>query len=185
MRSKDISEPDSCLGVISLAMSAKIVAILQLCYSLLTLVMITTSDLSPLNNISSLPTLEVLKYSQQIFLHFTGITAAGVLGIGILIQPRRPDYLIVWLLLTSLQPLLFLIDLVSEAIRMDLTALALTMTSHGLQFILCLYMMHLMLSLHRQLSRQLEYNRLITASIKSYNGGRHEDCGVWSCDDDI
>ena len=77
--------------------------------------------------------------------------------------------------MTSLQPLLFLTVLVCEAIRMDLTTLALTMTSHGLQFVLCLYFMHLMLSLHRQLSRQLEYERLNTASVKSYSGvgGRH------------
>ena len=84
-------------------------------------------------------------------------------------QPRKPSYLIVWVLLTSLQPLLFLTRLVCEAIRMDLTALAFTMTSHGLQFILCLYFIHLMLALHRQLTHKLAYERLDTRDKEKYS----------------
>ena len=83
-------------------------------------------------------------------------------------QPRKPSYLIVWVLLTSLQPLLFLTRLVCEAIRMDLTALAFTMTSHGLQFILCLYFIHLMLALHRQLTQKVAYEKLDTGAKKKY-----------------
>ena len=63
-------------------------------------------------------------------------------------------------MLTSLQPLLFLTRLVCEAIRMDLSALAFTMTSHGLQFILCLYFIHLMLALHKKLTHRHSYMRL-------------------------
>ena len=84
-------------------------------------------------------------------------------------QPRKPSYLIVWVLLTSLQPLLFLTRLVCEAIRMDLSALAFTMTSHGLQFILCLYFIHLMLALHRQLTRKVAYEKLDTRDKEKYS----------------
>ena len=70
-----------------------------------------------------------------------------------------------WLLLTSLQPLLLLTVLVCEAMMLDITALVFTMASHGLQFILGLYFIHLMLALHRQLA----YERLDTgASVKNY-----------------
>ena len=190
MRSEDVNEPDSCLGVISLPVSARLIAIIQLSYSLVSLIMIfTTNELSPLTDINSLTTLEALKYSQQIFIYATGFVAACLLGIGSLMSveflknaiksknityyfrnPRRPDYLIVWLLLTSLQPLLFLTVLVCEAMRLDITALAFTMASHGLQFILGLYFIHLMLALHRQLSCRLAYERLDTgASVKSYS----------------
>ena len=48
---------------------------------------------------------------------------------------------------------------------LDITALVFTMASHGLQFILSLYFIHLMLALHRQLA----YERLDTwASVKNY-----------------
>ena len=74
-----------------------------------------------------------------------------------------------WLVLTSLEPLLFLTVLVCEAMRLDLTALAFTMTSHGLQFLLCLYFIHLMLALHRKLSCKLAYEKLDTGvSVKNY-----------------
>ena len=76
-----------------------------------------------------------------------------------------------WLLLTSLQPLLLLTVLVCEAMMLDITALVFTMASHGLQFILSLYFIHLMIALHRQLSRRLAYERLETdtgASVKNY-----------------
>ena len=72
-------------------------------------------------------------------------------------------------MLTSLQPLLFLTRLVCEAIRMDLSALAFTMTSHGLQFILGLYFIHLMLALHRQLTHKLAYERLDTRDKEKYS----------------
>ena len=75
----------------------------------------------------------------------------------------------VWMLLTSLQPLLFLTRLVCEAIRMELSALALTMTAHGLQFILCLYFIHLMLALHRQLTYKFAYERLDTGATEKYS----------------
>merc|ERR1711862_1066100 len=115
-------------------------AIIQLSYSLVSLILILTTndDLGPMTDIHSITMSEVLVYA-------IGFIAACILGVGSLIQPRKPSYLIVWVLLTSLQPLLFLTRLVCEAIRMDLSALAFTMTSHGLQFILGLYFIHLML----------------------------------------
>ena len=187
MRSEDVIEPDSCLGVISLRVSARLIAIIQLSYSLVSLIMIfTTTDLSPLTDINSLNTVDALKYSFiQIFIYVTGFVAACLLGIRSLMsvefwriaiilldntlhnfrQPRKPDYLLVWLLLTSLQPLLLLTVLVCEAMMLDITALVFTMASHGLQFILSLYFIHLMLALHRQLA----YERLDTwASVKNY-----------------
>ena len=75
----------------------------------------------------------------------------------------------VWMLLTSIQPLLFLTRLVCEAVRMELSALAFTMTSNGLQFILCLYFIHLMLALHRQLTLKLAYERLDTGAKEKYS----------------
>ena len=65
---------------------------------------------------------------------------------------------------------MFVTVLVCEAMRLDLTALAFTMSSHGLQFILSLYFLHLMLALHRQLSCKLAYERLDTgAAVKNYS----------------
>ena len=87
MRSEDVNEPDSCLGVISLRVSARLIAIIQLSYSLVSLIMIfTTNDLSPLTDINSLTTLEALKYSQQIFIYATGFVASCLLGIGSLMS---------------------------------------------------------------------------------------------------
>ena len=65
---------------------------------------------------------------------------------------------------------MFITVLVCEAMRLDLTALSFTMASHGLQFILGLYFLHLMLALHRQLSTKLAYERLDTgAAVKNYS----------------
>ena len=87
MTSEDVSEPDSCLGVISLRLSARLIAVIQLSYSLVSLIMIfTTNDLSPLTDINTLTTLEALKYSQQIFIYTTGFVAACLLGIGSLMS---------------------------------------------------------------------------------------------------
>lgn len=83
MRSEHVSEPDSCLGVISLSVSARLIAIIQLSYSLVSLILIfTTSDLSLMTDIHSLTTIEVLKYSQQIFIYSSGFIAACILGVG-------------------------------------------------------------------------------------------------------
>ena len=159
MRTKDINEPDSCLGVIRLSVSAKLIAIIQLSYTLVCLILIlTTNDLDPM-----IPVIEI-------FTNASGLIAACILGIGNLIEPRNPDYLLVWILLTSLQLMPFVARLVCFALRMDLIALAFTMTSHGLQFILGLYFLHLMLALHRQLSTKLAYERLDTgAAVKNYS----------------
>ena len=83
MRSEDVIEPDSCLGVISLRVSARLIAIIQLSYSLVSLIMIfTTTDLSPLTDINSLNTVDALKYLFiQIFIYVTGFVAACLLGI--------------------------------------------------------------------------------------------------------
>ena len=78
-----MSEPDSCLGVISLSVSARLIAIIQLSYSLVSLILIfTTSDISLMTDIHSLTTIEVLKYSQQISMYNTGFIAACILGVG-------------------------------------------------------------------------------------------------------
>ena len=73
---------------------------------------------------------------------------------------RKSDYLMLWVLQTSLQPLVFLYRLVNDVIRMDLSAFALTLTSNGLQFILGLYFIHLMLALHKKLTHRHSYMRL-------------------------
>ena len=76
-------EPDSCLGVISLRVSSRLIAIIQLSYSLVSLIMIFTSnDLSLLTDITSITTIDALKYSLiQIFIYVTGLGAACLLGI--------------------------------------------------------------------------------------------------------
>ena len=82
MRSEDVNESDSCLGVISLSLSTIIISVIQLSYSLVSLIMIfTTNDLSPLTDTNSLTMLEALKYSRQIFIYATGCVAACLLGI--------------------------------------------------------------------------------------------------------
>ena len=82
-----VNEKDSCLGVISLPVSTIIISVIQLSYSLVSLIMISTSnDLSPLTDTNSLTTLEALKYSQQIFIYATGFVASCLLGIGSLMS---------------------------------------------------------------------------------------------------
>ena len=157
MRSEDINERDSCLGVIRLSVSARLIAIIQLSYTLVCLILILTTndDLYPMTYLNSLNEIEIFTYA-------SGLIAACILGIGSLIEPRNPDYLLVWILLTCMQLMPFVARLLCFALRMDLIALAFTMTSHGLQFILGLYFIHLMLALHRQLTCKAAYERLDT-----------------------
>ena len=79
------NEPDSCLGVIGLSLSALLIASIQLMYSFYSLaraLTITTNDHSSIIDIHSLTTIETLIYSQQIFICATSFIAACVLGIG-------------------------------------------------------------------------------------------------------
>ena len=147
MRTEHVHEQDSCLGVIRLSVSARLIAIIQLSYTLVCLILILTTndDLYPMTYLNSLNEIEIFTYG-------SGLIAACILGIGSLIEPRNPNYLIVWILLTCMQLMPFVARLVCFALMMDLIALAFTMTSHGLQFILGLYFIHLMLALHRQLT---------------------------------
>ena len=155
MRTEHVHEQDSCLGVIRLSVSARLIAIIQLSYTLVCLILILTTndDLYPMTYLNSLNEIEIFTYG-------SGLIAACILGIGSLIEPRNPDYLLVWILLTCMQLMPFVARLVCFALRMDLIALAFTMTSHGLQFILGLYFIHLMLALHRQLTHKVAYERL-------------------------
>ena len=155
MRTEHVHEQDSCLGVIRLSVSARLIAIIQLSYTLVCLILILTTndDLYPMTYLNSLNEIEIFTYG-------SGLIAACILGIGSLIEPRNPDYLLVWILLTCMQLMPFVARLVCFALRMDLIALAFTMTSHGLQFILGLYFIYLMLALHRQLTHKVAYERL-------------------------
>ena len=155
MRTEHVHEQDSCLGVIRLSVSARLIAIIQLSYTLVCLILILTTndDLYPMTYLNSLNEIEIFTYA-------SGLIAACILGIGSLIEPRNPDYLLVWILLTCMQLMPFVARLLCFALRMDLIALAFTMTSHGLQFILGLYFIHLMLALHRQLTHKVAYERL-------------------------
>ena len=77
MRREDINEQDSCLGVISLSLSARLIAIIQLSYSLVSLILILTTndDLGPMTDLHSITMSEVLVYA-------IGFIAACILGVG-------------------------------------------------------------------------------------------------------
>ena len=161
MRTEHVHEQDSCLGVIRLSVSARLIAIIQLSYTLVCLILIlTTNDF--MTDIHSLNVIEIFTYA-------SGLIAACILGIGSLIEPRNPDYLLVWILLTSIQLMPFVARLVCFSLRMDLISLAFTMTSHGLQFILGLYFIHLMFALHRQLTHKVAYERLDSENKEKYS----------------
>ena len=74
------NEPDSCLGVIDLTLSALLIASIQFFYSLA--LALGTNDQSSMIDIHSLTTIETLIYSQQIFICAASFIAACVLGIG-------------------------------------------------------------------------------------------------------
>ena len=164
MRTEHVHEQDSCLGVIRLSVSARLIAIIQLSYTLVCLILILTTndDLYPMTYLNSLNEIEIFTYA-------SGLIAACILGIGSLIEPRNPDYLLVWILLTSIQLMPFVARLVCFSLRMDLISLAFTMTSHGLQFILGLYFIHLMFALHRQLTHKVAYERLDSENKEKYS----------------
>ena len=71
MTSEHIHERDSCLGVISLSLSARLIAIIQLCYSLGSLILILTTN----DDLHSITMSEVLVYA-------IGFIAACILGVG-------------------------------------------------------------------------------------------------------
>ena len=83
MRSENMNESDSCLGVIGLSLSATLIAIIQLIYSAMGLILIgTTIEHIPRTDIHSLTPMEVFNYYQQIFIYATGFIASCILGIG-------------------------------------------------------------------------------------------------------
>ena len=72
-----MNESDSCLGVIGLSLSATLIAIIQLIYSAMSLILIlTTNDaLNPMTDLHSITMSEVLVYA-------IGFIAACILGVG-------------------------------------------------------------------------------------------------------
>ena len=77
MRTEHVHEQDSCLGVIRLSVSARLIAIIQLSYTLVCLILILTTndDLSPMTDLHSITMSEVLVYA-------IGFIAACILGVG-------------------------------------------------------------------------------------------------------
>lgn len=74
----NIEPEDSCLGVFRLSVSAWIISILQFIYSSLSLIFLINQDY----NIVISNILELLHYSQDMFLDMIGITAAAILAVG-------------------------------------------------------------------------------------------------------
>ena len=158
--------------VIGIPVSATLVSMIQLLNYCSVCLIFTFNDHSPMTGIRSVTDISHPEYSmndhhqnakytiqinsRQIFVW----TNAIIIVVTAFAKLRKSDYLMLWVLQTSLQPLVFLYRLVNDVIRMDLSAFALTLTSNGLQFILSLYFIHLMLALHKKLTHRHSYMRL-------------------------
>ena len=79
---------------------------------------------------------------------------------------KCPEYLLVWEALTSLRPLLFLAQLLNEAVHARPSLAAELMAREGLPFIITIYCMHLMLDYYRQLGHGKTKSPALLTSIK-------------------
>ena len=157
------SDPDSnsCLGLVSLAAASWLIALLQLSYNLASLP-------AHLDSLHSSP--GSLLYLGLALTDILGLLAAFTLAVGNTILGREwPGYLLVWLGLTSLQPLLSLAQVLQQALNLQPRLVAEVMTRDGVQFVLTIYCMFLMGAHYREITHKNSQESVIKNKLKNYN----------------
>ena len=154
-------DSNSCLGLVNLSTASWLISLLQLGYSIVSLM----SDLDSLH--SNLGDVLCLCLALADSL---GIVAAFTLSVGnITLGGQFPQYLLVWLALTSLKPLLTLAQIILQAVNLQPWLVAEVMARDGVQFILTLYCMYLMLAHYWQIKGRNTQDFEIKARLRSYN----------------
>ena len=154
-------DSNSCLGLVNLSISSWLIALLQLSYNVFSLM----TDLDSLHS-----NLDVFLHLSLALADILGLVAAFILCVGNLILGRKlPEYLLVWLGLTSLQPLLTLAQILQQAANLEPRLVAEVMTRDGVQVILTIYCMYLMLTHYREIKQRNSQDLVIKAKLRSYN----------------
>ena len=155
------SDSLSCLGLLSLATASWLIALVQLSYNAVSLI----TDLDCLH--SSPASLLCLSLALSDLL---GILAAFTLAVGNTILSRQwAGYLLVWLGLTSLHPLLTLTQVLQQALNLQPRLVAEVMTRDGVQFVLTIYCMFLMGAHYREITHKNSQESVIKNKLKNYN----------------
>ena len=157
------SDPDSnsCLGLVSPATASWLIALLQLSYNLASLPAI-------LDSLHSSP--GSLLYLGLALTDILGVLAAFTLAVGNTILSRQwAGYLLVWLGLTSLQPLLALAQVLQQALNLQPRLVAELMTRDGVQVIITFYCMFLMLAHYREIKHKNTQDLMIKNKLRNYN----------------
>ena len=137
------NDSNSCLGLVNLSTSSWLIALLQLTYNIFSLM----TDPDSLHS-----NLDFLLYLSLALSDILGIVAAFSLVLGKITLGRQwPEYLLAWLALTSLHPLLTLVQIILQAVHLQPSLVAEVMTRDGVQFILTIYCMYLMLAHYREI----------------------------------
>ena len=154
-------DSNSCLGLVNLSTSSWLISVLQLTYNIFSLM----ADLDSLHS-----NLNFVLYLSLSLSDIFGIIAAFTLSVGNIILGRQfPEYLLVWLSLTSLHPILTLVQIIQQAFRLQPRLVAEVMTSEGVQFILTIYCMYLMLAYYQEIRQRNNQDLAIKAKLRGYN----------------
>ena len=154
-------DSNSCLGLVNLSTSSWLVSLLQLTYNIFSLI----ADLDSLH-----ANLNFVLYLSLSLTDIFGIIASFTLSVGNIILGRQfPEYLLVWLSLTSLHPLLTLAQIIQQAVSLQPRLVAEVMASEGIQLILTIYCMYLMLAHYREIRQRKNQDLEIKAKLRGYN----------------
>ena len=154
-------DSNSCLGLVNLSIASWLIALLQLSYNVFSLM----ADLDSLHS-----NLGDVLYLCLVLADILGIVAAFTLSVGKITFGRQfPQYLLVWLGLTSLQPLLTLAQIILQAVNLQPSLVAEVMARDGVQFILTIYFMYLMLAHFREIKQRNTQDSEIKAKLRSYD----------------
>ena len=154
-------DSNSCLGLVSLSTSSWLIALLQLTYNSFSLV----TDLDLLHS-----NLDFLLHLSLTLSDILGIVAAFSLAVGnITLGRKTPEYLLAWLGLTSLHPLLTLGQVSLQVLNLQPSLVAEVMARDGVQFILTIYCMYLMLAHYREIKLRNSQDLTIKAKLRNYN----------------
>jgi len=161
---------ETCLGVLSLETASWIIASVQLLYNFFYIIgdiVRFQTSIAQEDKTTTLLTSIILVWT--VVADCTAIYGAIVLGVGNTLSDGDPTYLLHWLVLSSLRPLLFLFTIMSDVLRGDIPGVASNMIHSGLTFLISIFCMHLIYALYRQIKCKEEYQSLDEKIMK-------EDC---------
>merc|ERR1712060_107555 len=142
---------ETCLGVFSLETASWIIASVQLLLNFFFIIgdiVKFQSSISEDDKTTSFFTSVTLVWT--IVADGAAIYAALLLSIGNTLSAGDSSYLLIWLVLSSLRPLLFIFTIMADIIRGDLPGVTTHMIHSGLIFLISIFCMHLIYSLYRQ-----------------------------------